>query len=111
MAPARPAYPHALCGADLGVACQVPQFQSRSPDPGSRCAHRAVAQLRRLGPGGTDQLIGTCRGSAMRLPIGLGEHLEALSAALDDPATDLHAILAVLSDDVIAAVPRSSGWS
>jgi hypothetical protein len=39
----------------------------------------------------------------------LAEQLDALSAALEDPAIDLNAILSVLTDDITAAAPSFLG--
>ncbi len=45
----------------------------------------------------------------MQLPSSLPGRLAALTAALDEPGTDLHAVLAVLVDDLTAAVPSFLG--
>lgn len=45
----------------------------------------------------------------MDLPASLITQLDSLTTALDDPGTDLRAILAVLSDDVTSAVPSYLG--
>ena len=45
----------------------------------------------------------------MEFPASLSAQLSELTDALDDPGTDLQAILAVLIDDVTAAVPSFLG--
>lgn len=45
----------------------------------------------------------------MEFPASLSAQLSALTDALDDPGTDLEAILAVLIDDLTAAVPSFLG--
>jgi hypothetical protein len=45
----------------------------------------------------------------MELPPWLPEQLAALSEALDEPGTDLRAVLTVLLDDLAAAVPSFLG--
>jgi len=45
----------------------------------------------------------------MEFPQALSRHLSALTDALDDPGTDLQAVLAVLADDLTVAVPSFLG--
>lgn len=45
----------------------------------------------------------------MEFPAAVITQLDTLSEALDDVCTDLHAVLAVLADDLLAAVPSFLG--
>ena len=45
----------------------------------------------------------------MDFPQALSGHLSALTDALDDPGTDLQAVLAVLADDLTLAIPSFLG--
>ncbi|QNK80381.1 hypothetical protein [Nakamurella sp. PAMC28650] len=69
-----------------------------------------MTQLRRPGPSGTEQRIGTYpEFTLVEFPPALVHELDVLSSALDDPGPDLHAMLTLLTDDLTAAIPSFLG--
>ena len=79
------------------------------PERGSTGSHEWMRRVF-AGFGGTRSAIGTREEAPlMNFPASLSQQLSDLTDALDDPGTDLQAILALLVDDLTAAVPSFLG--
>ncbi len=80
---------------------RVPTRPSQLRYRGTSCAY--------LPSGQETQWVGAAGGQAVENSPALIEGLSLLSDALDDPISDLQAVLSVLTDDLTAAIPSYLG--